>query len=242
MSKANYLQELQNLNYLISPFIRLKQVKDFDDVALELSKNKHFAVRSSANIEDSMENSFAGIFETYLNIPYELLYEYICKVFDFSKNDKLNFYLNNIEKDHSLLNMEVLIQEMIDCEKAGVAFSQNPINGLSEIHIESVWGIGERLVSGKCTGDMIRINGTKVVSYEVSFQHKMTVCSKDVGLTTSDVELINQSKKKLAARDIIEISELMKKLSHQFPFKFEIEWGFKDSLLYIFQLRPITLY
>jgi len=235
-----YLERLRKLGHCVPSFFVLTNIADFDNLTLRLQENKHYAVRSSANLEDSAKYSFAGIFKTYLNIPYKLLYEYISKVFDFSENEKLRTYLDYFKLDFALLQMKVVIQEMINCEKAGVAFSQNPINGISETYIEAVWGLGEQCVSGKSICDKIRIDGNKIISYEVGFQNKMSVCKIQGDIALQDVELMKQSKRKLSDREIFHIVQVMDRLSTDMSFEFEIEWGFADGCLYLFQLRPIT--
>jgi len=240
VSKADSLQYLQESGYNTPPFVVLKQFGDFTAVTSVLPKNGHFAVRSSANLEDSLKFSFAGIFETCLNIPHQLLHEYIPKVFDFSKNDKLRSYLEYFGLDVSLLRMEVLVQEMKNCEKAGVAFFQNPSHKMPKIHIEAVWGLGEQCVSGKSFCDRIEIIGNEIVSYEADFQDKMSVCDKNVGLVIKNVELLKQSKRKLSTKEVNAISDVMDRISKDLSFDFQIEWGFYAGCLFLFQLRPIT--
>ena len=240
LSKSVYLKYLQESGYCTPPFAVLKHIEDSDSFILHLSENKHYAVRSSANLEDSAKYSFAGIFDTYLNIPYKLLHEYIPKVFDFSNNDRLKTYLDFFRLDVESLHMEVLVQEMINCEKAGVVFSQNPVSGMPETYIEAVWGLGEQCVSGKNICDKIRANGDQILSYEVGFQSRMSVCNIQGGIALQDVELIKQSKRKLSKKEVSSIAELMSRLSTDISFGFEIEWGFAEGCLYLFQLRPIT--
>lgn len=240
MSKAIYLKYLQESGHCVSPFAVLKHIGDFDNLALSLPENKHYAIRSSANLEDSFKYSFAGIFDSYLNIPRKSLLEYIPKVFDFSKNDRLRTYLDYFRLNAALLQMEVIIQEMVNCEKAGVAFSQNPANGMPETYIEAVWGLGEQCVSGKSICDKIRADGDKIISYDVGFQNKMSVCDMQGGIALQNVELMKQSKRKLSEKEISSIAKTMGRLSADISFGFEIEWGFADGCLYLFQLRPIT--
>jgi len=240
LSKATFLKYLSDSGYCVPTFTVLKNIGDFDNLALNLSKEKYFAVRSSANLEDSNKYSFAGIFDTYLNIPFNLLHKYIPQAFDFTKNDRLKKYLEYFQLNEIHLFMEVIVQEMINCEKAGVAFSQNLSSGISETYIEAVWGLGEQCVSGKSLCDKIKVNDSQIVSYEVGFQNKMSVCNIQGGITLQDVELINQSKRKLKEKEILSITEVIRKLSTDISYRFEIEWGFVDSCLYLFQLRPIT--
>lgn len=235
-----YLKYLQESGYCVPPFTVLKHIRDFDNLALNLSENKYYAVRSSANLEDSAKYSFAGIFDTYLNIPYKLLHEYIPKVFDFSENTRLKATLDHFKLDAALLQMEVIIQEMINCEKAGVAFSQNPASGIPETYIEAVLGLGEQCVSGKSMCDKIRADGNQIISYDVGFQNKMSVCDMQGGIALQDVELMKQSKRKLSEEEVSSIAKIIGRLSADISFEFEIEWGFADGCLYLFQLRPIT--
>jgi pyruvate,water dikinase len=229
------------LDYTIPPFIVVERSEEIDSKIVNLPRNKYYAVRSSANLEDSAEFSFAGIFDTYLNISHEFLKEYSLKVFDLSKNNRLKSYLGYFDLDISTLQMQVIVQEMVNCEKAGVAFSRNPVNSEKEIYIEAVWGLGEQCVSGKSASDIIRIDKTNSIIYEVSFQGKKSVCNNsELGTIMKNVDLINQSKRKLSNRDITSIKETISSLSNHFNFEFEIEWGFVNNLLYIFQIRPIT--
>jgi rifampicin phosphotransferase len=240
MSKAIYLKYLQDSGYNVPPFVVINQNENLDLFVSHLPEDKKFAVRSSANLEDSTTDSFAGIFDTYLNIPPKLLYEYIPNVFNLLNNDRLKIYLNHCHMNIELLHMEVILQEMINCEKAGVAFSRNPLSGVSEIYIEAVWGLGEQCVSGKSSCDIIKANSNQIFSYEVGFQNKMAVCDYHCGIVLQDIELIKQSKRKLSEKEVFSITEVMKKLSTDISYGFEIEWGIADGCLYLIQLRPIT--
>ena len=44
------------------------------------SKYGHYSVRSSADIEDGEKNSFAGMFDSYLNVPTTDILENVNKV------------------------------------------------------------------------------------------------------------------------------------------------------------------
>ncbi len=241
MSKASQLEILLQLGCNVSPFVAIKRIEDINYHYSNLSHEKYYAVRSSANLEDSNKYSFAGIFDSFLNIPYKDLHKFIHKVFDFSNNDRLRSYLSFLNLDASLLNMEVLIQEMIDCEKAGVAFSQNPMNNDSNIYLEALWGLGEAGVSGKVFCDKIQSkkNG-QIISYEVGFQEKKLICCSGGGTEYEALRLIDQSKKKLSRKEVLVIVDAINQLSSSFKYPFEIEWGFTKNDFYIFQLRPIT--
>jgi pyruvate,water dikinase len=241
MSKASELNKLIKWGFKVSSFIKLDKAADLKTIYKKLSINKRYAVRSSANMEDSKKHSFAGIFDTYLNITYNDLPEAVSRVFDFSNNEKLKSYLTFLNMKISSLTMEVIIQEMVDCEKAGVAFSQNPVNNEPHIYIEALFGLGDFCVSGKSPCDKIQMgkNG-KVISYEAGFQEKKSICCKKGGTRLKPLQLIDQSKKKLSIKELSIITDNMNRLSNHVNYPFEIEWGFSKDDFYIFQLRAIT--
>lgn len=96
--------------------------------------SKKLAVRSSAMIEDGKKHSYAGKFLTMLDVAPDRVMSAIKKV------------------RASGPRMAVIVQAMIHGDVSGVAFSANPVTGmLDEIVIESVKGLGDKLVSGKVT-------------------------------------------------------------------------------------------
>lgn len=110
-----------------------------------LSKDIHYSVRSSADIEDGNTNSFAGMFDSYLNINYDELLKYIQKVDSSKNNNRVQKYIemNNLNQP----NMAVVIQQFLEPEYAGVWIGNDNNSG----YLEFVKGNGEKLVSGKTT-------------------------------------------------------------------------------------------
>ena len=113
----------------------------------ELDGNVHYSVRSSADIEDGKSNSFAGMFDSYLDVEQEALVENIKKVIESKNNSRLQKYIetNGLEQP----NMAVVIQDFIEPEYAGVWMGKDKDSG----YLEYVKGNGEKLVSGKITPD-----------------------------------------------------------------------------------------
>jgi pyruvate,water dikinase len=68
--------------------------------------------------------------------------------------------MTSYRKEHNLasenLGVAVLVQQLIPAEVSGVVFSANPVSGSrEEVMINSTWGLGESLVSGKVTPDTL---------------------------------------------------------------------------------------
>ncbi|MDD4187765.1 MAG: PEP/pyruvate-binding domain-containing protein [Bacilli bacterium] len=104
-----------------------------------------YSIRSSADIEDGEKNSFAGMFDSYLNINYQELADNIIKVKESVNNDRLKKYLE-INKLFNP-NMAVIIQPYQEPEYAGVWIGNSDKDGV----LEWVKGSGEKLVSGQTT-------------------------------------------------------------------------------------------
>jgi rifampicin phosphotransferase len=121
---------------------------------------QRFAVRSSATAEDLAGASFAGQYETVLEVRLDELPDAVRRVFDSAASVRVSAYRQAhpqaaaADPPGSGAGMAVLIQVMVAAEAAGVAFTANPLTGdRDEVVISAVRGLGEWLVSGQATGD-----------------------------------------------------------------------------------------
>jgi pyruvate,water dikinase len=127
-----------------------------DELRLELSEFLNFdtiyAVRSSANIEDSFERSFAGQFKSVLNVRgVDNIFQAIWSIWGTVKAENVQSYLEQHDISSEELLMGVIIQEMITPVYAGVALSRNPVTGADEVVVEAVEGSGDALVQSGVT-------------------------------------------------------------------------------------------
>lgn len=204
-------QELENkdLSKLLKDFIE-KNVK-IDNI--KINKNKKYAVRSSANIEDGKINSFAGQFDTYLNIDFEKIEEKIIDCFKSLYNENV---LEYCKVDIFDWKMNVIIQEMVDSNLSGVVFTSNPQGILNESVIVVGEGLGENIVADKIATTSYFYNTTDNVYY---FEGKKDYLSKDM---------------------IDSLIEISKKIETILGKHLDIEFGIKDGKIYILQARNIT--
>jgi rifampicin phosphotransferase len=143
-------------------------VADWDQASAQLrsaatelgDSDQRFAVRSSAAAEDLAGASFAGQYETILNVRLDELPDAVRRVFDSAASARVAAYRQThpqaaaADPFGSGAGMAVLVQVMVAAEAAGVAFTANPLTGArDEVVISAVRGLGERLVSGQATGD-----------------------------------------------------------------------------------------
>ena len=122
--------------------------------------DQRFAVRSSAAAEDLAGASFAGQYETILDVGLDDLADAVRRVVDSAGTARVAAYRQAhpqaaaADPPGSGGGMAVLVQVMVQADAAGVAFTANPLTGdRDEVVISAVPGLGERLVAGQATGD-----------------------------------------------------------------------------------------
>ncbi len=112
------------------------------------------AVRSSALDEDGGEASWAGQFETILNVEGEAaVREAIEKCLSSLSSDRAAAYSESQQRPDENA-MGVVVQRMVDARAAGVLFTVDPVTSRrAHAVIDAVEGLGESLVSGLATPD-----------------------------------------------------------------------------------------
>ena len=118
-------------------------------------KAKKYSVRSSGLDEDGAKFSFAGQFETFLNVPASEIEGKIQAVWASANSERVRNYR---EENGLTLNpgIGVIVQEMVNGQVSGVGFGLDPVSGDKETTvISSVYGLGEGLVSGELDGAII---------------------------------------------------------------------------------------
>lgn len=168
------------------------------------------SVRSSASNEDQSGASNAGQYETCLFVDRPHLMESVRKCLDSLDSHRVKDYAEHFELGTGMMN--IVVQEMIDSDKAGVMFTASPNKG-SDILIEAVDGQGENLVSGQVTAHR----------YEIS-RKCYRPCADD---------LLNED-------EIKRLYDAGKQIRTTFGEDKDVEWAVKDGKLYLLQMRPIT--
>lgn len=110
-----------------------------------------YAVRSSADVEDGAGYSFAGQFDTRLDVPSGDILVAVAEVAQ-PHGPRLDTHLEKAGL-HDPPRVGVIVQRMVQAHSAGVAFSRNPLTGLAELVVEAVAGSGDSLVDDGITPD-----------------------------------------------------------------------------------------
>lgn len=176
------------------------------------------AVRSSACAEDSEAASYAGQQETFLNVEgNEAVEKAVIDCWASFFSERALFYRGE-KGSLDDLRMAVVVQKMVDAEKAGVAFSNHPITRRKDrMMIEAVHGLGEAVVSGEVTPDQ----------YIVDRKGREKKSQTPHGGVLSEAELER-------------ISGLAVQLETHHGKPQDIEWAIYRGDVYLLQSRPMT--
>jgi len=207
-------------------------------------ENTFVAVRSSATAEDLPEASFAGQQDTYLNVkgPEDLM-KYVRKCWASLFGARAIFYREENNFDHSKVYIAVVVQEMVDAEKAGVMFTVHPSTGEEKILIEGAWGLGEGVVSGTVTPDTYWLDKAtgKILEQQVSEKKTMFQKKTENGQTVQvPVPDDLKNKRVLDAEELAQLAELGKKIQEHYQFPQDTEWAIENGKIFMLQSRPVT--
>ncbi|WP_313539243.1 MULTISPECIES: PEP/pyruvate-binding domain-containing protein [Leifsonia] len=174
-----------------------------------------FAVRSSGSAEDLAGASYAGLYETLLDVEIPDLAKAIRSVFASAAAARVSAYESR-RSGVVRSPMAVLVQAMVAPVAAGVAFSANPLTGTrDEAVISAVRGLAEPLVSGEAIADQ----------WIVKHGHAHRAQNHDV----------------LSPAEAIAVAALARRAEEVFGSPQDIEWAIDEAgRLFLIQARPMT--
>jgi len=216
------------------------------------------AVRSSGVTEDLPTAAFAGQFETYLNVQLDSnVIKYVLKCIASAYGWRVVDYRNDLTKKRILNISEVelvkkgiisvIIQVMVDSEKAGVAFSIDPDTGNRNVGvIQAVYGLGEMIVQGKENASWtafvkkpeVRLLGT---NSPLKPQEKMLVFDSK---TEQNIEVPVKSvdPKVLTLDETKQVAEFVTKIEESYGKPMDVEFAVENGKVHIVQARPETVH
>jgi len=197
------------------------------------------AVRSSATAEDLPDASFAGQQETYLNVKTaDHVVESVRKCWASLFEPRAIFYRADRGYDHFKVGLAAVVQKMVESEVSGIMFTIDPItNDAGKITIESIFGLGQPIVSGEITPDQYLLDKKtlKIVKKHVVLQDWQLVKAGKVKISRA-----YQDQQKLSDEKIKELAEYGRKIEAHYGYAQDIEWAMSDHKMNIVQARPVT--
>ena len=171
-----------------------------------------FAVRSSGISEDGVDRSFAGMYETVLEVAPDDLGTAVERCLASARAARVTEY----ERDPGG-RLAVIVQRMVTPVAAGVVLTADPITGdrASSI-VTAVQGLGDRLVSGAAAGDEWVVRDGEAIARR-------------------------QPESAIGARQAVEIAREARGIADARGMPQDVEWAIDaDGLLWILQARPMT--
>lgn len=184
-----------------------------------------YAVRSSAVEEDGTNQSFAGIFESKLNVPITGLEHAVREVRDSVKDERVTSYVDTMMKISSKYprpselpqTPAVIMMHMVDAKYSGVLFTTEPVEGTDRMLVEYEEGVGG-VVDGKSNSKMLFLEND-------SDSNKRTAAELNVNDLTQFYPIYIEAKR----------------LENNYRKPLDIEWAIdKNNQPWILQVRPIT--
>lgn len=195
------------------------------------------AVRSSAVDEDGQSASFAGQYESYLNVVgMEALATAILACWHSAFAERVKVY-----RQGAPAPLAVLVQLMVPADMALVAFSRNPINQQAEVVINATWGLGQSLVDGSTTPDtyVVRPSDQALLQRQIGAKPNMTV-RLPTGVKQVPTPRPMQRMAVLSEPQVKEVAHLAIQLESDMGWPIDLEAAYYQNKLYLLQCRPIT--
>ncbi|MCR4597791.1 MAG: phosphoenolpyruvate synthase [Acetatifactor sp.] len=217
-AKADNLIKLKEAGFPVPDFTVVPHEEDAEKFVTEFLRTHAgpFAVRSSCNLEDGEDQSFAGQFATYLSVPPENLSEKIQACRESLKQESVREYLNQNGLTAETLRMDVVLQDMVQADRAGVLFTANPQGILNESVIVVAQGLGEGVVSGRANATTYYYQRTDGLYYYEG--------EKDL----------------LSAEEVEKLIALSKRVEEVIGPYLDIEFAMASGEVFLLQARRIT--
>lgn len=196
---------------------RFTVVRTGDAIDLTFSSADRFAVRSSFAMEDDTKTSFAGQFDTYLNVARADVAVAVQKVADSAHSKTVQAYQSARSVD-AAGELYIIIQEMVDADLSGVIFTANPMGILNETVAVVGAGLGCNVVEDK----------TPTTSYFYNQDDGIYSFDQQEGAPLMDEETLIS---------LIDTAKQMRELLH---YEADIEYAIQNGEIFILQARPIT--
>lgn len=202
-----------------------------------------FSVRSSAVGEDGIL-SFAGLHDSFLNVPFRELLSSYKKVLAGMYNPAGMEYRMHHQMPLTDMAMAVLYQEMIPAKIAGVVYTIDPNSPQEQVCVLGAnFGLGKAVVEGSTSVDTFRVSRNapySLLETRINEKKWMIESSEMVPDTEVNVEMRNQPC--LSPEQASAIVETALIIERFFKRPLDIEWCLDtENRLRIIQARPLGI-
>lgn len=203
------------------------------------------AVRSSVAVKGSAVSSFPGMMDTYhyLRGGQEII-DHIQLCWASLWTARAAHDRHHKQIPHELVLIAPTVQKMVHSEVAGVLFTANPMNSSrDEVVIESNWGLGESVVSGKSMNDFFILDKASLAVKQRRISRKTVMFDLDrvkgYGRIEGPVPADKSEAPTLSGGQLTELARTGVRVEELFGFPQDVEWAFEGGQLYLLQSRNI---
>ena len=237
--------------------IRSAIAEEYGKLCEMYSPGVDVAVRSSATTEDSAEASFAGQYESYLNVSGEqdIIEKWRRCVASMFTERAIGYHLeHNMHPLDSAIAVVVMKMARSDKASSGVMFTIDPDSGHEGvIHVGSSYGLGELVVQGVVSPDTftvwkegLRAGKFPIVHRTLGSKDQMMVYHEEAANEVQSIAVPFEDRRRwsLTKEECVELAHMALKIEDYFQRPMDIEWA-KDGItdeLYIVQARPETIH
>ena len=208
-------------------------------------ENLKVSVRSSALHEDIMA-SFAGQYETALNVPTEDLLAQYKSVLSSQFTPRALFYYKDKGFHIEEMAMAVGVLAMVESKVSGIMYSRDPNSPQEDVTlINAVWGLGVYAVEGVVPTDDYRVFGEdarEITREERACQEVMLVGGAEASTHEVPVPKEWLGKPCLSDEQVSALAAYARKVEAHFGQPQDMEWAIdQKDRLYILQSRQLRL-
>lgn len=210
----------------------------------EAHKKVRIAMRSSAIGEDT-EATFAGQYSTVLNVTKDDIVEAYKNVVASKYSARAISYRLNHGIEDRATPMCVAGVMMVDSKSSGVMYTVDPsLSRSCAIQINSIWGLGEYLVSGSASPDVFLVERgeREILERHISRKEYRLISLPDGGTKLTDVPNNEKERQSISDSNIVQLSEYGIMLEEFYESPQDIEWAIDaEGSPFILQSRPLNL-
>lgn len=201
------------------------------------------SVRSSATAEDMANASFAGQYESFLNIQgFDDVVLRVRDVWASLYSPRAIAYRLQAGIDNRAVRMAVVVQKQLQPDASGVLFTRDPVTGAHRFVVSASLGLGEGVVAGEAPADQFQIDPDtgKAVSSQIVSKDAKVVSVPSGGIERVEVPESDRMQPALFESQIQELSVMARSLEDLFGGPQDIEFAVVDNAVHLLQSRPIT--
>lgn len=204
----------------------------------------HLAVRSSALGEDGSAFSYAGQHATYYYVNASTLPKAVSDCWMSLFSPAANAYRRHLKVDSPDFGMAVIIQRMVQADRAGVCFTRDPSGARSDLAlIEAAWGLGAALVDGRVSPDRYWTDSEGRLVRQRIGRKRLRVAANLPDPSAPRLEPVPlplQTMPVLSAGEVDHIGATARRIARLKRTPQDIEWAFSNGEFFVLQTRPVT--